>query len=298
MASTSEIIVSYKTFLEVKYPSHFVRFCIHLEDNPESAKAEAVVFSLMRSIFHDVKIGEDISTGGADFLCTLKNVQFITEVTCLEAESVANQSGWKNKVPKDGAAEWFGMITHKLRTKVSSKARQVSGYAFPRLLAITSEHIGADFLLGPHGAETLLTSDTQIEVPLGRPIDSTNLVTDLKNSVFFRIKNGSLEPCRRSISAILLISIYADKSLIVGILHPDPEENFPMDLLPSVPFLRIKKWPPENNQIETEWVIPRPAPAELYHRIVEFKDEELKSIYQGTAQKDAPPLSSPLANKS
>jgi len=38
------------------------------------------------------------------------------------------------------------------------------------------------------------------------------------------------------------------------------------------------KWPPENNQIETEWVIQRPKPAEFYHREVKFKDEELRSI--------------------
>lgn len=268
MASTSEIIESYKTFLEVKYPSHFQRFCIRSEEDLESTKAEAVVFSLMRSIFQELKIGEDISTGGADFICTSKNAKFITEVTCLKAESVANQSGISNHVPKDGAAGSFGMITHMLRTKASSKARQVSGYPFPRLLVITSEHRWADFLLGPHGAETLLTSDTKIEVPLGQPINSTELVTDMKNSVFFRPKNGSLEPCRRSISAILLISIYANRSLVVGILHPNPKKKFPMSLLPSVPFLRLKKWPLENNQIETEWVIQRPAHAEFHHRIV------------------------------
>jgi len=87
-----------------------------------------------------------------------------------------------------------------------------------------------------------------------------------------------LESCRRSISAILLISIYSDKALIIGILHPDPEIEFAMDLLPTVPFLRMRKWPPENNLIETEWVIRRPRPGEFRHRKVEFKDEELKSI--------------------
>ena len=278
MFSTSEIIESYKTFLKVKYQAHYQRFCNHFKDNPESAKAEAVVFSLMRSIFRDVKIGEDISSGGADFLCISDDGQFIIEVTSLEAGSVANQSGWNNGIPEDGAAGWFGMITHMLRTKASSKARQVSGYPIPRVLAITTEHIAADFLLGPHGAETLLTSDTKIEVPIGEPIGETNLVTDLKDSVFFRLKNGALESCRRSISAILLISIYSDKALFVGILHPDPEHKFTIGLLPSVPFLRIRKWPPENNQIETEWVIQRPKPAEFYHREVKFKDEELRSI--------------------
>ena len=99
------------------------------------------------------------------------------------------------------------MITHMLRTKTSSKATQLSGHSFPRILVITCEHIASDVLLGSHGAETLLTSDTKIEVPIDKPIENIDLVTDLKDSVFFRFKNGLLESCRKSISAILLLSI-------------------------------------------------------------------------------------------
>ena len=228
----------------------------------------------------DVNLAEDISTGGADFLCKSNDVEFIVEVTCIETESVVTQSGWKNRVPptQNKAAFSFGMITYKLRGKVSSKAAQLSGNNIPRILIITSEHIGADFLLGPRAAEILLTSDIKIEVPIGKPINKVGLSTDLKDSVFFRFKDGSLESCRRSISVILLISIFDDKSLIVGILHPDPQYIFPIMLLPSVPFLRMKKWPPENNNIEIEWVINKPKVEEFYHREIAFKDEELKSI--------------------
>ena len=279
MVSTAEIIESYKCFLEVKYPTHYKSYCTRLKNKPESAKAEAVTFSILRSNFDDVKLAEDISTGGADFFCSSNDVKFIVEVTCIETESVVTQSGWKNKVPHtpNKTAFSFGMITHMLRTKVSSKAAQLSGYNLPRILIITSEHIGADFLLGPRAAEILLTSDTKIKVPIGKPIRKVGLATDLKDSVFFRFKNGSLESCRRSISAILLISIFDDKSLIVGILHPDPQYIFPIMLLPSVPFLRMKRWPPENNNIEIEWVINKPKTEVFYHRKITFKNEELKS---------------------
>ncbi len=277
MSSTKEIIESYKLFLEVKYPSHFQSYCGRLKKQLESAKSEAVTFSILRTIFNTVLVSEDISKGGADFLCKIDGMEFISEVTCLGAEAVASQSGWKNEIPENGSAGSFRLITQMLRTKASSKAGQLSGHAFPRILVITSEHITSDVLLGPHGAETFLTSDTQIEVPIDKPIDKVNIVTDLKNSVFFRYKNGSIESCRRSISAILLLSIFADKSLVVGILHPDPEYSFPIKLLPSVPFLRMKEWPPVDNKIETEWVINKPRAKEFYHRIVEFKDEELRS---------------------
>jgi hypothetical protein len=170
------------------------------------------------------------------------------------------------------------MITHKLRTKASRKTPQLSDHSFPRILVITCEHVAADVLLGPGGAEALLTSDTKIAVPIGKQIDKVGIVTDLKNSVFFRSVNGELESCRRSISAILLISILADKSLVTGILHPDPNYKFPIKLLPSVPFLRMKKWPPENNIIEIDWLIYEPKAKEFYHRKVEFKDEELRSL--------------------
>jgi hypothetical protein len=278
MSSTTEIIESYKLFLEVKYPHHFQSYCRRLNNQPEGAKAEAVTFSILRSIFDNVQIAEDISTGGADYMCKTNDAEFISEVTCLEAESVAVQSGWKIEVPENGSGGSFGMITQMLRAKASSKAGQLSGHNFPRILVITCEHIGADILLGPHGAETFLTSDTKIEVPIDKPIENTNIVTDLKNSVFFRYKNGSIESCRRSISAILLLSIFADKTLVVGILHPDPEYKFPIRLLPSVPFLRIKEWPPQNSKIEIEWVINRPRAKEFYHQKVEFKDEELRTI--------------------
>ena len=272
-----EIIESYKLFLEVKYPSHFQSYTRRLKNQSESAQSEAVTFSILRSIFNSVLVSEDISTGGADFLCKIDGIEFITEVTCLEAEAVAAQSGWKNVIPENGSAGSFRLITQMLRTKASSKAAQLSGHDFPRILVITSEHIASDVLLGPHGAETFLTSDTQIEVPIDKPIDKMNIVTDLKNSVFFRSKNGSIESCRRSISTVLLLSIFADKSLVVGILHPDPKYSFPIKLLPSVPFLRMKEWPPIDNKIETEWVIYKPRAKEFYHRIVELKNEELRS---------------------
>ena len=99
MVSSTEIIESYKTFLEVKYPKHYKSYCTRLKNKPESAKAEAVTFSILRSNFDEVKLAEDISTGGPDFCCSSNDVEFIVEVTCIETESVVTQSDWKNKVP-------------------------------------------------------------------------------------------------------------------------------------------------------------------------------------------------------
>ena len=156
MSSTDEVIESYKIYLEVKYPAHFQSYCRRLKSQIESAKSEAVTFSFLRSNFDDVQVAEDISTGGADFLCKSNGAEFISEVTCLESESVATQSGWKNEIPANGSAGFFNMITHMLRTKASSKTVQLAGYSFPRILIITCEHIASDILLSFHLPSLLL----------------------------------------------------------------------------------------------------------------------------------------------
>lgn len=279
MATIKEVIESYKIFIEIKYPNHFKNYCKRLENSPEGARAEAILFSILRSEFKNVKLGEDVSTGGVDFLCSQNGLNILFEVTSLEAEAVAKQSGIKNRVPDNGNAGCFGMVTHMFRTKASSKASQVSGHNIPSVVAITTEHIDGSFLLGPHGAETLLTSDTMIRVPLGPPIDNNiELSTDLKNSVFFKYNKGNIEACRKSISCILLISINPNNINCVGVLHPHPINNFPIELLPTVPFVRIKKWPPENNNIETEWVLKNPNAASFALNRVELLSVELKEL--------------------
>lgn len=277
MTLTSEVIDSYKLYLEIKRPAHWKKYCDLLKSNRQGAKAEAVVFQFLRSVFEDVTVAEDISTGGADFLCKAGGIELIAEATSLEAESVARQSGWENTIPEDGTAGWFQMITHKVRTKAGKKAPQLSGRAIPSILVITCEHVASDVLMGPHGAEVFLTGEPRIEVPVGKPADHVASVTDLKNSLFFDVKNGRVEPGRRSISAVLLVSIFSHESSVLGILHPDPQFPFPMSLLPSVPFLRMKKGPPRDQVIETEWVIQRPAPWKYYHYPVQLRDEELKN---------------------
>jgi hypothetical protein len=276
MVTIDNILKSYKTFLEVKYPLHHSKFCKLAKQNVQGAKAEAVLFSIMRSTLDEAVIGEDISTGGPDFLCTKNSNKFLLEVTSLEAEAVARQSGWPDSMPEGVTSGSFQMITNIIRRKASKKAGQLSGQPMPRVLAITCEHKASDVLLGPLAAETVLTSDTTLNVPIGRPISNIGLSTDLKESVFIRNRNGELEFCRESISAVLLVSIQGDNSRIVGLLHPKPSWNFPYNLLQSVPFCRIKKESLEKGYIETEWVIGVPIPATLIHTEVKFKRDELR----------------------
>jgi hypothetical protein len=276
MTLTTNVVESYREFLFVKYPTHEKKFCNLLKSSPQSAKAEAVIFQLLRLLFDDVVVAEDISTGGADFLCRADEMELIAEVTCLEAESVTKQSGWENSIPEDGSAGWFRMITHKVRGKASTKASQLSGYTASRVLVISCEHIASDVLIGPHGAEVFFTGQPRIAVPIGDPIDSINTVTDLRDSIFFDVNDGVVEPGRQSISATLLVSVFAHDASVVGILHPHPQIPLPVSLFPSAPFLRMRKGPPTEMEIETEWVAHKPNPWRYYHNPVVLKDSELR----------------------
>ena len=274
MSSITNVIDSHKRFLKAKYPKHFQRYCHRLNNEPESARAEAIASFFLRVRCDDVQVEEDLKKGGIGFRCRSKDgTEFVSEVTCLETEHAAKRSKLKNEFPEDGFGGAFDMITDRLFWKVLNKEDQMSGYCCPQILIITCEHTGSSILLGHAVAEFLLTGDQQIVEQVDKPgnpskLGNVNSVTNLKNAVFFRLKNGKLESCRRSISAILLFSVSPDEtySEVVGLLHPDPEYKFPICAFPSVPFLKLKQWPLKNNRIEQEWVIhEKPKPDKFYH---------------------------------
>ena len=257
MLTAADIVDNYKDFLVNEYPERFKAFCDLLASQPASARAEAVTFHFFTRNVDKVQIEEDPVKGGVDFRCVIRKSEFVVEITHLEDESVSQASGLKNEIPEHGTVRSYCRITHLLRTTVSGKADQMSGYCCPRMLVITSEHLYANDLLSSKiAAEFLLTSDTSI--PITNPELEQDLVlqTCLEDSVFFRSnkQNNDFELCRQSISAILLCSIHENAMEIVGILHPDPVHKFPIRFLPTIPFVKLNRWPPKNNKIKTEWV--------------------------------------------
>ncbi len=245
------LVENYEGFLNVNHSKHIIPFHNRLHDQPESARAEAVVFSFLRDIYTDVQLEEDLTEGGVDFRCKTDSTEFVVEVTCLDPESVTCASGLPNEIPETGSGRHYSMMTPLLRKKASHKASQMSEYDCSRVLVITSEHSHASTVLDRRAASDLLTGETKIAISdTPRALD---LATGLEDSVFFRLKNGKLESCRRSISAILLFSISYVSASVVGLLHPDPVYKFSPQFLSSVPFVRVKEWPPENSKIWTEW---------------------------------------------
>ena len=247
-----DLVENYKCFLSVNHSKHIKPFHNRLQNNPESARAEAVVFSFLVDNHADVQLEEDLAKGGVDFRCKINRTEFVVEVTHLDSESVTHASGLPDEIPKTGSGRHYSMITPLLRKKASDKASQMSEYNCPRILVITSEHPHASTVLDVRAASDLLTSETKIAIS-DTPSGELDLITGLEDSVFFRLKNGELESCRQSISAILLFSISGVSAFTVGLLHPDPAYKFSPQLLSSVPFVGVKEWPPENSRIWSEW---------------------------------------------
>lgn len=277
-SSVDEVVKSYKTYLEVKYPNHLQELKKREKSNPDGVRFEAAIFSMARSYNCQPSIGEVIGEGGVDFLCKDNNHNFILEVTHLDTNSIEKQTGLSNK-PVNGEARFFSMITHVLKGRATSKAKQVANYNMPRLLCIGASHTASTLLLGKQAAEWLLTSETKISIPIGVPNAESKIITDLDKSVFFRFnKNGKIEPCRQSISAILLVVLDYNSCLILGILHPEPTYSFDISCFPDVPFCRIANWPCSEGLILTEWLIHNPSAKRVYLDRIELKTEELQTM--------------------
>lgn len=245
-----DLVTKYAHFLEDEHPSHVAHYRNRLKTNPEGAIAEAVTFHFFRSNLEAVQVHEDPNKGGVDFLCKIGSSEFIAEITSLQSETVTRKSGLESKPTKRPSVKAFSPITRKLCDTVCDKASQMSGYNCPGVLVIACKHPLADVLFDAVDAERLLVGDIKIGLSSSR--ESTN-VTELKNSCFLQY-NQEWELSNRSISSILLFHISGVSAFILGILHPDPTHNFLPEFLPSIPFLRLKQWPPNGNNIKTEWV--------------------------------------------
>ncbi len=254
MTSLNQLFGSYKSYIAANSPGHIINLSSMERHNPESARAEAVVHNLLLSNEADVIINEDPTKGGADLICTNYGHQFLVEVTSFESKTVSK----KSKIPDNNSDEIkafaFSHITLLLQRKASAKVDQLADEPYPRILAITSEHIANSVLFSKYAVKELITGITKIRVDLNKRSAIHHEITELHASVFFKSNSeGKIEVCRKSISAILLVQVNNDSCRVYGLLHPEPVIKFRYELLPNIPFLRINPWPIKNNKIWFSW---------------------------------------------
>lgn len=248
-----DLVNNYKNFLENEHPNHVRSYSDRLRNQPASARAEAVTFHFFRSNLDEVQVNEVPNKGGVDFLCKTGTSEFIAEITCLESESVTRRSGLKYEPTENPSVGTFSPITRKLCDTVCGKASQMSGYEIPGMLVIACEHPQADLLFDSFDAQRLLVGDIKIGFSIPNNGKGVNSITELENSCFLRWNQG-WELTNRSISSILLFHTSGASAFVLGILHPDPVHKFPPNLLPSIPFARLKQWPPKGGNFKIEWV--------------------------------------------
>ena len=275
MRTVYDLLDEHRHFLDANQPEHSNSFHHRCNNQPEAARAEAVVFSFFQWNGYDIRVEETGSEGGVDFRVQTENTDLVVEVTSILRETFTEHSGIPERIisGKGYSIDPY-KVPHLIRSEVSSKAKQMSGYDCPRILVITCEHPEyADFLFDKDafGPAMLLTSPPKLEIPGG-----TN-ITCLEDSLFFRFQNDRIVFCRESISAVLLFYIHTRiRSEIVGLLHPKPVHDFSIKLLPSVPFVEaiipkkilvseMKDYSVEDfdNQISTRW-IPNNLPDGLF----------------------------------
>ncbi len=285
MPDLNTLVQSYVEWLEIKAPDHRAMFLRRLKDDPEAAHAEAVTFRLLRTTGFSPSPGEIIGTGGVDFQCRPERRNPIAvEVTALRTSTVEKVSGLPH-APEDMRPRAFKQITTSLLREAINKAGQMADYPMPRLLVLATEHGSATLLMNAYSAEELLTGSTMISVPIwnaegGNAEGDTEIVTQLKNSVFFRgAQDGSVESARRSISAILLMNIMRDSCSVIGLLHPDPVHPFDPDAMDQIHFARLRNWPVvRGDRLSIEWIGPKPEPSKHFHFPIKITDAELRRL--------------------
>lgn len=266
---------SYSEYLHHDHPENAKRFDKARGDAREAAVAEAVVFGMLQGFKVDPRINDDVKTGGADFICCAsrgplaKRVpqdRFVVEATSLSPDAVTDRSQIPNQVPEEMTGGAFGLVTRNICNKARDKATQLGGYPMPRVLAIASSHAAVAVLFNGATATWALVSDEHWRQEIGSSTVDSPKYTDLEKSVFMKPgPNGTIVACRKSISAVLLVAVYGDKSEVWGILHPEPARPLNINFLPDLPFVRVAPLPVVDGRIFTEWVVASPSGHSVYH---------------------------------
>ena len=109
---------------------HCTQFPKRENSDPQTAQAEAVVFSWLRTEKPEPRLFEDAGTGGPDFCTYSDSDHLLVEATSLDSEMVSERSGLPTQITGSGGGA-FALMTKKLKTKAKSKAVQLAGHKVP-----------------------------------------------------------------------------------------------------------------------------------------------------------------------
>ena len=171
----------------------------------------------------------------------------MVEATSLLPNRVSEKSNIPNCVPKDMEGGPFGLLTVQIDETATKKLHQFRDISVPGILAIASSHFASSILLdAPAAMHALISQPFWV-------VGSDGMSTDLKYSLFLRAEDGQVVVKNSQISAVLLISIGAERSYVCGALHPSPAHRFDSAPLWQIPFrLYLKDWPVEQDRLRSD----------------------------------------------
>ena len=230
------MLQSYSEYLRNVRPENAKRFDLLRISDREAAITEAVVFGILQGFNVDPQIHDQPNSGGPDFICRaycgpLAPRQpgdcFVVEATSLDPFAVTDRSHIANEVLEDIRGAAFGLVTRNICNKAKAKDTQLANYPMPRVLAIASSDAGVAKLFNNTTAMWALVSEPHWRHEIGSHTVDMVEYADLESSLFIRPgPEGTIVPCRQSISAILLVAVYGGQSEIWGILHPEAARPF------------------------------------------------------------------------
>ena len=252
MRAVYNLLDEYKHFLNANHSEHSNAFDQRCNDQPEAARAEAVVFSFFQWNGYDIRVEETPSGGGVDFRVRTENTEFVVEVTSIAKKTFTRRSG-APEIPISGKGCHSDLykVARQIRNEALDKAKQMSGYDCPAILTITCEHPEYGYVLQSKDNDfnpcMFIASPPKAEMRYDPESYTSYIVgnaTDLKYSLFFRFnERGRIVFCRKQISAVLLFYINEKYgATIVGLLHPRPTYKFSHEFLPSVPFIKARTY--------------------------------------------------------
>ena len=229
-ATPTDVLKSYKSMLTRENKSgHLKKLENNEKTNPDGAKFEAAIFSILQSEGIHVEIGDDPKSGGTDFICTVKAKKFAFEATSINTFRMGEGTGLRND--QTGVSGGFYQRYPGLYQKLEGKVKQVSKTNLPGIVSIGSFH--------------------NESLTIFRDV----MADEYLSAFFIRERNGNLIPNEnlKAISGFILVGFGYDEYRIMGFLNPDPEYPFDIRTLPAIMFREITKKGIQEKTGEGEW---------------------------------------------
>jgi hypothetical protein len=217
-----------------------------LKTDSEAALCEAAVRRLLQSYGVTVEPNEEL-TGAQrpDFRCSIGDLVFYVEVTCISINMAEKKSGIKDDQSRFAPFNVMGM-TEAVFAECVNRAPQCASLDGPCLLALGTFHAMAAILgFTKVLVGCVLTGKTKLawkmNITTAEQNGDTYQTTEFQAAAFLKPdKTQEVGFARGSISGILLCGLGTVPGQCLGVLHPNPAREFDDLLLPSIEFGKVE----------------------------------------------------------